>query len=93
LFYMGPREDFRVYVVPRYAYSRSRSESESPFNDSEQTVGTHSFSGSVGAEFSAHRRFAVFGEVGLNLSYSKPAEATTSKTLGVRSVAGAILYF
>jgi hypothetical protein len=93
LFYMGPREDFRIYVVPRYAYARTHSESESPFSDSDQTVGTHSISGSVGAEYSAHRRFAVFGEVGLNFSYSKPVEATTSRGWGIRSVAGAILYF
>jgi hypothetical protein len=93
LFYLGPREDFRIYVVPRYAYARNHSQSESPFSDSDQTVGTHSISGSVGAEYSPHRRFGVFGEVGLSFAYSKVLESTTNKTWGIRSVAGAILYF
>lgn len=93
LFYLGPRENFRVYVAPRYAYNRVRSESSSPFSDSEQTVGTHSFSGSVGAEFSLHRHFSAFGEVGLVFSHSKPLESTTSVGWSTRSVAGVILYF
>jgi hypothetical protein len=93
LFYLGPREDLRVYVVPRYAYSRNHGESTSPFGASDETIGTHSFSGSVGAEYSPHRRFGVFGEVGMVYSHSKPVEATTNQNWGVRSVAGAILYF
>ena len=92
LFYLGPREDFRMYVSPRYVYSRTRNESESPVNDSEQTLGTHLISGSVGAEYKMHRRFAAFGEVGLSYGRSKPP-STTTQTWAIRSVAGAILYF
>jgi hypothetical protein len=93
LLYLGPSEDVRLYVAPRYAYGRSRSTSVSPVNDSEQTTSTHNFSGSFGAQFSAHRRFSLFGEVGLNYTRSEPVPSTTNQAWSIRSVAGAILYF
>ena len=93
LLYLGPREDFRTYVAPRYSYTRTKSTSVSPVNDTEQVVGSHTISGSFGAEYSMHRRFSAFGEIGLSHGRSNPVESTTNRSWTIRSVAGAIVYF
>jgi hypothetical protein len=92
LFYTGPRGAFRTYFSPRYVYNRSHSESNSPVSSTESTVGTHTFSGSLGAQYKMHERFAAFGELGASFSHTK-VSSTTNNSWSTRSVAGVIWYF
>lgn len=93
LFYTTRWETVRSYVAPRYLFSRSTAS-----GTSEAHTNRHEFGGSVGVQYTPHRRFGVFGEVGLAFATTK-SEAdglefelkTTS--WGVRSSVGAILYF
>ena len=96
LFYVRRWDALRAYVVPRFVYGRS-SPSVSPFlaNSSNYDV-----SGSFGAQYLLHRRFGVYGEVGLDYRSSSTTSTTlgaasTSTTTGtaVRSGVGAIFYF
>lgn len=98
LFYLAKWDAVRTYVSPRYLYQHSStSSSSSILGPLESTATTHSFAGSFGAEFNAHRRFAVFGEVGLQ--YSRAAAETLSvdgptlNAWNVRSAVGVIFYF
>ena len=69
LFYFGRWDKLRAYVSPRYTYSHLTSESGSTFSidgrDSAYTV-----TGSFGAHYQLHRRFAVFGETGFGYTHS-----------------------
>jgi len=87
-------DNVRAYVSPRYVYSHSTTSALVA------DVGTHrhEISGSVGAEFTPHRRFGVFGEVGVAWERSTSdagsflGEVIVS-TWRVRSAVGVILYF
>jgi hypothetical protein len=92
LFYTGPREDVRFYWSPRYVYSRSSSNSSSFVGDSESVLTTHTVSLSVGAQYDAHERFGVFGELGGFLNRSTPG-ANANHNWGIRAVVGAIVTF
>ena len=94
LFYTSRWDSVRAYVSPRYVYGRTSA--SSPLADVD--ADSHDISGSVGAEFSAHRRFAVFGEVGLgNRRTTSDAGALVDdaavSTWRIRTAVGAILYF
>jgi hypothetical protein len=91
LFYTARWDNVRLYVAPRYFFNHSSFSSSSPIaSDASQSA--HSVSGSLGAEFAAHRHFALFGEVGLTYSHSSSDESH-AHTFGQRAAAGAILYF
>ena len=93
LFYVGQRDALRTYVSPRYVYSRAHNESTSPLGETAESTGTsHSVSGSFGAEYALHRRFAVFGELGINYTHAD-AEQFSSNGWNQRTAVGAILYF
>lgn len=92
LFYFARWDALRTYVSPRYIYSHASSESESPGGTSESTASSHSFSGSIGAEYLLHRRFGVFGELGLNFS-SADSPTTETTAWNQRTAVGATLYF
>jgi hypothetical protein len=93
LFYTGRWDALRTYVSPRYVYSRAHSESTSPFGDTRESTGTsHAVSGSFGAEYALHGRFAVFGEVGINYSHSE-ADTHSSNSWNQRTAVGAIFHF
>jgi hypothetical protein len=109
LFYLSTHDALRTYVSPRWAYTRTsntNSSSTIPSLSLSTTASGQSFAGSFGAQYALGRRFGVFGEVGIVFSrstVSPDASALTSaivttsesvsKTLGVRSGAGVILYF
>jgi len=101
LFYMEKWDAVRAYVSPRYAYSHAQSTTTATVPVaavSTSTTNSHNFSGSVGAEFAAHRHFAAFGEVGLNYGHAKSdnsfsATTASSNTWSIRSQVGAIFYF
>lgn len=100
LFYVRKWDNLRAYVSPRFGYQRSSfTFSGSP---SSPSTSTYSGSGSFGAEYQLHRRFAVFAETGLAYSRANVTDTTlapgfplnsSSHTWGTRAGVGAILYF
>jgi len=83
LFYMGGKDSFRPYVSPKFTYTRTSTSSSTPStataigaSTSESSSSSYAASGSFGAEYSIHRRFAVFGELGA--SYSRSTSSSTS---------------
>ena len=105
MLYLSKHEGLRTYISPRWAYTRvgSTSVSGSPTSTSSSVGQTQFVSGSLGAEYSLGRRFAVFGELGVGYNHttnsptgSSPVPlftTSTSNTVGTRSGAGVILYF
>ena len=92
LFYTARWDAVRVYVSPRYLYSRAHNENSSPIGSNESTASSHSVSGSLGAEYALHRRFGVFGELGITYTDAETPN-TTSTGWSHRTAVGAILYF
>lgn len=92
LFYVARWDALRTYVSPRYVYSRAHNENSSPGGSNESTATSHSVSGSLGAEYALHRRFGVFGELGITYSDAETPN-TTSTGWAHRTAVGAILYF
>lgn len=102
LFYVSQSDNLRTYLSPRLAYGRLSSTIENALTGpSDSTTKTTSFSGSFGAQYALHRRFGVFGEVGLGYSGS-----TSRSEVGIagevrvdadawstRGGVGVILYF
>lgn len=107
LFYITHTDAFRMYVSPRFAYTRSTSNNSATGAGGTQVVtsnqsvtATYSGSGSLGAQYSLHRRFAVFGELGFAYNDNESATSsdvfrvdTSGKTVGFRSGAGVIVFF
>jgi predicted porin len=92
LIYLQRWDTARLYVSPRYVYSRASSENSSELGSSESTADSHSIAGSIGAEYALHRRFGVFGEVGINYSHGE-SPTTVTNSWNHRTAVGAILYF
>jgi hypothetical protein len=120
LFYLGRWESVRAYVSPRYIYQRSTSTVEVdvtpllppalpvgivlPSLTTKTTITNQSVIGAFGAQYSPHRRFSVFGEVGFGYSRLETSTGTpitgistepsaTSHSWSTRSGAGIIFYF
>ncbi len=106
LFYLGPPDAFRLYVVPRVAYvwSHARIENAGPpgFNsvNYDQDSSGALVAGSMGAQYAPHDRFRVFGELGLGYSTTEGTSGLTlsrseTKTsgFGLRSGVGVVVYF
>ena len=97
LFYLGPMEDLRTYVSPRFVFVSTGTSS------SDQESSNYLVSGSFGAQYRLGTRFGVFGEIGIEYSRSEtrfsvptPISGTTTvRRTGVASRAGVgvILYF
>lgn len=93
----------RLYAAPRLAYSRGDVDRQSPtpsFAGLETSTDAIQTSVSAGAHYQLHRRFAVFGELGLHYGrqtlesrFDTANSKTTSWSTGVRSAIGAVLYF
>jgi hypothetical protein len=98
LFYVRKWDSLRAYVSPRFGYQRSSFMfSGSP---SSPSTTTYSGSGSFGAEYQLHRRFAMFAETGLAYSRANSTDTapgvpltTSSHNWGTRAGVGGILYF
>jgi len=100
LFYVRKWDGLRAYLSPRFGYQRSSFAVSGSF--ASPSTNTYSGSGSVGAEYQLHPRFAVFAETGLAYSRAKTGDTTlapgfpiqsSSHTWGTRAGVGAILYF
>jgi hypothetical protein len=99
LFYVRKWDNLRAYLSPRFGYQRSSFTYPGSAPASVST-NTYSGSGSFGAEYLLHRRFAVFAETGLIYSHLNSDAAasglsldSSSHTWGTRAGVGAILYF
>ena len=84
-FYVARWDALRVYVGPRFAYSRSTTTSSSSSSSlsasvTDGTASSYSTTGSFGAQYLLGPRFAVFGEIGL--SYT----TITSDTTGITTI-------
>jgi hypothetical protein len=117
LFYVGKWDALRAYVSPQLAYARASGDSTSSdilpvipglpalaaTPTVSTTVSTYTVTGSVGAEYSLARRFAVFGEVGYGYSRASSSSSSssvlstalhqTTNATGTRTAVGVILYF
>jgi opacity protein-like surface antigen len=70
LFYFGEWDKLRAYVSPRYAYGRLTSNTGSTFA-ADNRNSTYAVTGSFGAHYQLHHRFAVFGETGFGYNHSR----------------------
>jgi len=106
LIYLSTRDGLRIYVVPRYVYTRATSSTDLgipvPPNvtvPADTTTSSHNVSGSLGAQYSVAKHFGLFGEVGLAFARTtiSPGSSTVridnkNRTIGLRSGAGVILF-
>jgi hypothetical protein len=76
LFYFGQWDKLRAYLSPRYTYSRLTGSSGSTFvSDTRNSAFT--VTGSFGAQYQLHRRFAVFGETGFGYTHTHSSFTST----------------
>ena len=75
LFYFGEWDKLRAYLSPRYTYSRLSSSSGSTFS-SDARNSAYAVTGSFGAQYQLHRRFAVFGETGFGYTHTRTSFTT-----------------
>ena len=107
LIYVSTREGLRIYVVPRFAYTRATSSTDLgipvPPNvtvPADTTSSSYNVSGSLGAQYSVAKHFGLFGEVGLAFGRTTISPGSSivridnkNRTVGLRSGAGVILFF
>jgi len=102
LYYLRQWDGLRTYVCPRFSYSRATSSVESlagPGLITDLTISGYSGSGLFGAQYSLHRRFSVFAEVGFGFTdqTSSSSAGSTARTdsigWGTRTGIGAAFYF
>jgi hypothetical protein len=99
LFFSPLRDNLKLYVAPRFGYSRTSGTTE--FTESNTDI--YSIGGSFGGHYALGRRFALFGEAGFQYSHqhgaikSSPASAlqTTSRgdSAATRTGVGIVIYF
>ena len=70
LLYLGKWDHLRTYVSPRFSYGRLSSSSGTTVTI-DNTNSNYTTTGSFGAQYQIHRRFAVFGETGFGYSHSR----------------------
>ena len=99
LFTLRQWDDVRAYAGPRFAYGRTTSSSENVLDGvTELSSRTYELAGLFGVQYTPHRRFAVFGEVGIayNNRETESGESTIvleSRNWGTQTGAGIIFYF
>ena len=99
LFFSPLRDNLKLYVAPRFGYSRTTGSTEF----SESATDIYSISGSFGGHYSLGSRFALFGEAGLQYSHqsgsltSSPPITIQTKShadiVGTRTAVGVVIYF
>lgn len=91
MFYTGKvRDDVRLYVTPRFAYSRGQanSETEGAFpHASDSDSDAFTYSGAFGVQYSPVRRFSVFAEAGVQYLTAESTSTATSTSPFSSSVA------
>jgi hypothetical protein len=75
LLYVSRWDHVRAYVSPRFAYGRTTSDSVGTIGISLKNS-TYNVVGSFGAQYTPHKRFAVFGETGFG--YNRSTNTTTT---------------
>jgi hypothetical protein len=99
LFSLRDWDDVRAYAGPRFSYGRTTSNSETLLDGvTELTATTYELAGLFGVQYTPHRRFAVFGEVGVGYTNreTKGGASTLileSRSWGTQTGAGIIFYF
>jgi hypothetical protein len=113
LIYVSEWDNVRAYIAPAYSYSHTSTELELSLSGPpgvpasasfDTTVNTHGLRGTVGVQFTPHRRFAIYGETGIEYQSSETdfedgllssvvRRDTSGNTLGTRSGVGVIFYF
>jgi hypothetical protein len=101
--YLNTWDSLRTYVSPGYFYSRSTQHSGSSSLTLENRDSSYSVVGSFGAQYSLHKKLAVFGETGIAYTHttftSVPSVVFVGSTQSVttgwrsRSSVGVIFYF
>jgi hypothetical protein len=103
LVYLSSEQPFRLYLVPRAAYIHTSLDLDGSAGTSlaldEETDG-YLLSGALGGQFKAHDRFSIFGELGLQYTSQGSSQSigigtneSESRSLGLRSAVGVVLYF
>ena len=107
LVYVHRRDALRMYVSPRFAYSRTSSTNTnaiaSPFGGTstfESKIAQYSGAGSFGVQYSLSRTFSVFGEIGAAYTRSETSSSltvtrgeATTRSITTRSGVGVVVYF
>ena len=100
LFYTKKWDNAAMYVTPRFHWSHGTGESRPDFGDErDSSADAYTYSGSVGAQGWIGSRFSVYGEVGLTYTTSSSDSSSSfsteikTKSFGIRSGVGAVLYF
>ena len=99
LIYLKQWDALQTYVAPRFTYSRGTSTVESAFGgDSDLKSEGFTLNGLFGAQYALHRRFSVFGEVGVGFSDGETTLSgidgkTETSTFGTRTGVGVIFFF
>jgi hypothetical protein len=81
LFYLSKWDQVRTYVSPRFSYGHATSDSGGTLGLTSKSS-NYNVVGSFGAQYTPHKRFAVFGETGFGYSRS-----TSSSTYEIPSLA------
>jgi len=97
LFFSSLRDNLKLYVAPRFGFSRTSGSSEV----TESTTDIYSISGSLGGHYGLGRRFALFGEAGLQYSHQTGSVTSTlgiqtksqGDVVGTRTAVGVVIYF
>jgi hypothetical protein len=99
LIFLKQWDAVQTYIAPRFTYSRGTSTVESVFGgDNDLTSEGFSLNGLFGAQYALHRRFSVFGEVGVGFTNSETRLSsidgkTESTSFGTRTAVGVIFFF
>ena len=93
LFYLAKWDMTRAYLVPRYVYSSTSTSIDGPFAglSTDTRINGHELSVSFGAQHALGERFAVYGELGLEVEKSTFELTTTEQdrtAFGTRSGVG-----
>jgi len=99
LFTLRKWDEVRAYAGPRFAYGRTTSSSENAIDGvTELNSTTYELAGLFGVQYTPHRRFAVFGEVGFGYTNRETESGESvvfleSLNWGTQTGAGIIFYF
>jgi opacity protein-like surface antigen len=105
ILYLREWDKLRTYVSPRYAYFRGETTTMTAFSfplegptENTTTSRQHNLVGSFGAQFAAHEKFSLYGEIGIGYTRQRSrSELTdgrgTSNQVSTRSGVGVIFYF
>ncbi len=99
LLFSPVRDNLKLYVAPRFAYTVTTGNSDL----TESTTDSYSIGGVFGGHYALGRRFAVFGEAGLQYNHQTSSVTTSigaairttgrGDSVGTRTGVGVVIYF